>query len=194
MGSFFSYEYPDTELMIDKPVVYVANYKAIYAQNVVDSIALKRIWTSGTKSWFELAKRGLWVEGSADAFGLESLEKFFNQPVVNIDVRNVDIITHSAGAIHWQTKGWKVTPTYTIIPKLDLSLAYEISQADIIFWTSIHQYLQYKDVLKDHVIHMTSSGETGFLLKQHGISPLLFPNIKAFEQWRKYSIPLPSVA
>ncbi len=193
MGSFFSYDYPKAELRIDQPVVYVANYKAIHQPTVFDSIRQKRIWTSGTKSWFELAKRGLWVEGSADAFGLESLEKVFKQPMVNIDARDVDVITHLAGASHWQTKGWKVTPTYTIIAKVDLSLAYEISQADIIFWTSIHQYLQYKDVLKDQVIHMASSGETGFLLKQQGITPLLFPNIKAFEQWRKYSIPLPSV-
>jgi hydroxymethylbilane synthase len=194
MGSFFNYEYLDPCVVIDKPVVYVANYKAVQQPEVLEIIRAKRVWTAGTKTWFELAKQGVWVEGSADATGLESLKQVFSQPIINISTADVHILTHDLGARHWVKKRWRTTPTYSIQKKNNPALEKKLSQAEVIFWTSIHQYLQYKDILKNDVIHLSASGETASLLQQQGIEPVVFPNIKAFEQWRKPAVQLLHVA
>jgi hydroxymethylbilane synthase len=194
MGSFFNYEYLDPCVVIDKPVVYVANYKAVQQKEVVRVIRPKRIWTAGTKTWFELAKQGIWVEGCADALGLESLKTVFSQPVSNIQPADIHVLTHDLGAKHWIQKNWRTTPTYHIYKKENPALEEKIGKAEIIFWTSIHQFLFYKNVLRRDVIHVAASGETASLLKQQGVDPVIFPNIKAFEQWRRSSILLRNVA
>ena len=68
-------------------------------------------------------------------------------------------------------------------------LAKQIAEAEIIFWTSFQQYELYKNVLKENVQHVCPSGETAVLLRAAGIEPIVFPNIKAFQQWKKTFIP-----
>ncbi len=74
MGSFFNYEYSDKTVIVKEQLVYVANYKAAEQKDIVDQLRKKKVWAAGTKTWLELAKKGIWVEGSADAFGLEFLQ------------------------------------------------------------------------------------------------------------------------
>jgi hydroxymethylbilane synthase len=184
MGSFFEYSHSDNELTIEEPVVYISNYKAIRDKSVLEN---KRVWVAGTKTWYELAKLGIWVEGSADAFGLEFLDKAWEMPLVNIRKEDIHIITNEKGAANWQSKGWKASSTYTTKSEPRKELARQIAEADIVFWTSFQQYELYKDVLKQNVQHICPSGETEVLLRAAGIDPLVFPNIKAFQQWRKIS-------
>jgi hypothetical protein len=40
------------------------------------------------------------------------------------------------------------------------------------------------------VQHICPYGETAEQFKAAGINPVIFPNIKAFQQWRQTSIPL----
>ena len=47
----------------------------------------------------------------------------------------------------------------------------QMKKAGAIFWTNIHQYLQFKNVLANDVIHLAPSGETATLLRQEGIDP-----------------------
>lgn len=187
MGGFFITEYQKFNNNIDEPAIYIANYKALRQKEGLENIYSKRIWTSGTKTWIELAKQGLWVEGSADGIGLESLKPVLSQPIVNLTQQDLHVITHSDGAKHWLKKGWKTTSAYSIHKKENPELFQQITRADIIFWTSVHQFLQYKDVLKEKVLHLSPCGETASLLKIHGIDPIIFPTIKSFEQWRKSS-------
>ena len=147
----------------------------------------KRVWAAGTKTWYELAKQGIWVEGCADAFGLEFLEKAWAMPLFNIQKEDVHIITNENGATNWQKKGWKASSTYSTNSQQKPELAKQIAEADIIFWTSFQQYELYKNVLKENVQHVCPSGETAVLLRAAGIEPVVFPNIKAFQQWRKTS-------
>ncbi|HEU5168119.1 MAG TPA: hypothetical protein VFU29_21390, partial [Chitinophagaceae bacterium] len=69
-----------------------------------------------------------------------------------------------------------------------------IGAADAIFWTSFSQYEFYGKYAKPVAKHLCAGGETAELLKQAGIEPIIFPTIKAFEQWRRYSIRSHSVA
>lgn len=191
MGSFFDYTYNYNELQSAAPVVYVSNYKAVQGNNsLVRSLQTKRVWAAGTKTWYELARQGVWVEGCADAFGLEFLEKAWNMPLIGIAKEEVQIVTHEHGAANWRQKGWKATGTYGTISRQKKELAGQLAGADIVFWTSFGQYEIYKDVLKEKVQHACPSGETAVLLRLAGLDPFVFPNSKAFQQWRKTSFRL----
>ena len=187
MGSFFDYAYHTSEVDIQSPVIYISNYKAVQNPALIASLQTRRVWAAGTKTWYELARQGIWVEGCADAFGLEFLVQAWAMPLVNISKDDVQIITNEQGAANWRQKGWNALGTYETISQPKKELATRIAEADIIFWTSFQQYQSYKDVLKENVQHVCPSGETAVLLRSAGLDPLVFPNIKAFQQWRKTS-------
>jgi hydroxymethylbilane synthase len=197
------------ELVFDKPVVFVANYKAIQNSSV-ELLALKSatqrkfnnsnqlgskiILASGTKTWFELAKKGYWVRASADALGFEFLLPSLKMPLLNIKPEEITILTHDSAAERWKAKGYDAVSNYKLISKNDEEIQRSITNADAIFWTSFSQYEFYGKYAKKGVKHLCAGGETAELLKQAGIETVIFPTIKAFEQWRKYSIRSHSVA
>lgn len=194
MGKFFDYEFQDDHSSIEESIVYVANYKAIRRAGLLDQLRSKKVWAAGTKTWFELAKKGIWVEGCADAFGLESLVQPWSMPLFNINRENVALITNTQSVHGWATKGWKVYGTYDFIEKQSPEIVGMIRNADVLFWTSFRQYEQYKDQIKENAIHACPYGETAELLRAAGIEPVVFPNIKAFQQWRQISSRSRSVA
>jgi hydroxymethylbilane synthase len=188
MGRFFQYQYDHEIAKINEPVVYVANYKAAEQKEIIEQLKDKKVWAAGTKTWFELAKRGIWVEGCADAFGLEFLETAWQMPLLDISKKDIAVVTSSEASEIWQSKGWRTYSTYSTAEKHLPEIEQVLKEADIIFWTSYRQYLQYKDVLKENVIHICPYGETAQQFKATGIEPIVFPNIKAFQQWRQTSI------
>ena len=188
MGSFFQYDYNSEVTDIREEIVYVANYKAAGKDDVNNQLQKKRVWAAGTKTWFELAKRGIWVEGSADAFGLEFLLTPWQMPLFNISKEDVAVVTNNQSAKAWQQKGWNTYGTYSTKEKEVPGMAEQIKEADIIFWTNYRQYAQYKNLLKENVQHVCPYGETAEQFKAAGIEPVVFPNIKAFQQWRQISI------
>jgi hypothetical protein len=188
MGSFFLYQYNSEPTPISKAIVYVANYKAAENSAIIQQLQTKQVWAAGTKTWLELAKKGIWVEGSADAFGLEFLLTPWQMPLFNIKKDEVAILTNNASAATWKEKGWKTYGTYDTQEKQLPGIEEQIKEADIIFWTSFRQYVQYKNVIKETVQHVCPYGETAGQFKAAGIEPVIFPNIKAFQQWRQTSI------
>lgn len=185
MGAFFDYRYEPTDITITSPVVFVSNYKAVRQTELIALLQQKRVWTAGTKTWYELSRQGIWIEGCADAFGLEFLQEAWTMPLLSIAKEEVQIITSRQGAANWAEKGWKANGTYTTISKSNPELTRQISRADFVFWTSFQQYESYKDAIKEKVQHACPSGETAVLLRSAGLDPLVFPTIKAFQQWKK---------
>lgn len=194
MKGFFDYDWKDNEIKIEKPVVFVANYKAIQGNTIIKGLSIRKIIASGTKTWFELAKQGYWVTASADALGFEFLLSSLIMPILNIDAKDILILTHEAAAVRWREKGYDAISNYKLLPRNDEAIEQSIAAADAIFWTSFSQYEFYGKYSKSVVQHLCAGGETAELLKQSGIEPVVFPTIKAFEQWRKYSIHSRSVA
>jgi uroporphyrinogen-III synthase len=209
MKGFFDYEWTDQKINFDTPVVFVANYKAIQnssielaehksatqqTHNSSNLPGTKKILASGTKTWFELAKRGYWVTASADALGFEFLLQSLSMPLLNITAEDISILTHEVATERWKNKGYNAVSNYKLIPKHDEEIQRSIAAADAIFWTSFSQFEYYGRFAKPEAIHLSAGGETAELLKQSGIEPVIFPTIKAFEQWRKYSIRSRSVA
>lgn len=194
MGSFFNYEISTDTIEIKETVAYVANYKATEQPDCIQQLQSKKVWASGTKTWFDLAAKGIWVEGCADAFGLEFLQLPWQMPLFGISKQDVAVITNSQSAQGWQSKGWKVYSTYTTTEKYLPEIGNKIKEADIIFWTSYRQYLQYRNVVKEGVQHSCPYGETAEQLKAAGLDPVVFPNIKAFQQWKQTYIRSTSAA
>jgi len=204
MKDFFRYEPIETKADINSSAVFVANYKAVQygstdllqlngpSQGTIDSSSAgdkqKIIIVSGTKTWFELARQGYWVTASADALGYEFLLPSLQMPLLNIKGDDICIITHESAAERWRKKGYEAIGTYRLVPAHNQSVIYSITAADSIFWSSYSQFEFYGKYARPHAKHMCSGGETAELLKQAGIEPILFPTIKAFEQWRKFSI------
>lgn len=187
MGDFFNYQYNDGPVVIAEPVVYIANYKAVKQPELISLLQSKRVWAAGSKTWFELAKQGIWIEGCADAFGLEFIEESWQMPLLKINKHDVSLLTNRESVQLWNEKGWKAHATYSLEEKRDAAVEQKIKQADVIFWTSIRQYEQYKHVVKETAMHSCPYGETASQLKAAGLRVVIFPNIKAFQQWRETS-------
>lgn len=194
MGSFFEYDYSAELIRINEAVVYVANYKAVNEHKLISQLKKKKVWAAGTKTWYELAKKGIWVEGSADAFGLETLIPVWEMPLIGIKKKEVAVITNDQSKANWRQKDWNVYCTYSLLEKQSTVISDQIKEADIIFWTSFRQYQQYKEVLKNNVQHVCPYGETAEQFNAAGLEPVVFPNIKAFQQWRQTSGQLHSAA
>ncbi len=188
MKGFFDYEWLTEEIRIEKPVVFVANYKAIQGEAPPKGLLDKKIIASGTRTWFELAKKGYWVTASADALGFEFIMTSLGMPLLNIGARDILILTHEVAAVRWREKGYDAVSNYKLLPTNDEVIRQSIEAADAIFWTSFSQYEFYGKHAKADAKHLCAGGETAELLRQSGIEPVIFPTIKAFEQWKKYSI------
>lgn len=204
MKDFFHYEWVDDELVIEKPVVFIANYKAVQHRSVelrkyksatqlkinnsTGAGEQKIILASGTKTWFDLAKQGYWVTASADALGFENLLPVLQMPLLRIDSKDICILTHNASAERWKQKGFNAVSNYELVAKQDTLIEEKIAAAKTIFWSSFSQYEYYGKYAKMNATHICAGGETASLLRSVGLEPIVFPTIKSFEQWRTSSI------
>ncbi|MEP6513274.1 MAG: hydroxymethylbilane synthase [Parafilimonas sp.] len=190
MKEFFEYEFLNDAAINEKTeAVFVASHKAVHSASIKRAIEHKRVWVAGTKTWFSLAKQDIWVEGCADGIGLEWLQSLWNTPLNSIEKNDVLILTNTKSSLNWKKDGWKATGSYQLIPVFSKTIADEIAKADILFWTSFQQYTQYKLFVKENAVQCCPAGKTVQLLIKEGIQPIVFPGIKAFNEWRvKYTI------
>jgi porphobilinogen deaminase len=207
MKDFFEYEWLEENIAIEQKVIFIANYKSVQkphlnplrleAEGLSEPLLFfnnKKIFASGTRTWFELAKMGYWVTGSADALGVESFLPSLQMPLFNIMLDDVCILTHNEAAERWKQKGYHAISNYQLVSKKNDTVTSAIASADFLFWSSFSQYNYYKEYIKPGATHLCAGGETAALLKQAGEEPVIFPTIKAFEQWRKAFIRSRSVA
>jgi len=193
MKDFFRYRYlPDEEESDQMPtdeVLFIASHKALHQEALITHASNSRVWVAGTRTWFELAKKGIWVEGGADGLGLETLLECWGEKFINISKEVVNIITNIDSAAHWRQDGWKASGTYQLVPSLTDAITEGLKQAEIVFWTSFQQYQACKSYLKPGVIHASPAGKTATLLRNEGINNLVvFPSIKAFNWWRSRTL------
>ncbi|MES2776714.1 MAG: hydroxymethylbilane synthase [Bacteroidota bacterium] len=194
MKDFFSYQFLDEDAsslqggtpLVDRGqnAVFISSHKAIHSTALVNKIAGKKVWAAGTRTWYELAKKGIWVEGCADGLGLEFLQSTWESPLVKLKRRDIQIITNTSSAHHWIADGWDAAATYELIPKHAEEIQAAINKAPFIFWTSFQQYEQYKTFINDDALHACPAGKTAKLLLAGGLKPFIFPTIKAFTDWR----------
>jgi hypothetical protein len=185
MKDFFNYEWRNSLPEIEQPVVFIANYKAIRSAKEKEILKHKTIIAAGTRTWLELAKQGFWVTAPADGLGFEFLLPSLQMPLLKIKGGDICIITHEEAAERWKQKGYAAMSNYKLAATHNSELINKLAAADFIFWSSYAQYEYYNRYIKPAAVHLCAGGETAALLKENGIEPVIFPTIKAFEQWRK---------
>lgn len=187
MSEFFSYEFLNTSITIEQDIVFVAHHRAV-TDDLVEVLKGKRVWCSGTKTWLELAQKGIWCEGCADGLGFSFLNDVFNTPLVAIPKENIHVLTNAQSEVQWKSEGIKASSTYKLVADMSQAVIDEIKNADVLFWTNYQQYEVAQNFLKKDVVHICPAGRTADLFLQSGINPLVFPNIKTFSAWRKRNI------
>jgi hydroxymethylbilane synthase len=185
MKEFFTYNFLDDAIIDENAALFfISSHKALHSEKIKNSIQQKKVWAAGTRTWYELAKKGFWVEGCADGLGFEFLQPVFKSPLVNISINDIQIITNNLSKTHWLQDGVNATGTYKLSGNLLQEIKNEIAAADIIFWTSYQQYELCKSFIKENVQHVCPAGKTAKLLSAAGVQPIIFPTIKAFNDWR----------
>jgi hydroxymethylbilane synthase len=210
MRDFFDYQhFTLNDLFYDKlkktKTIFVAHHRAASDTTVLDILKSKNsrentkntveernpddfgkgghVWASGTKTWYELAKKGVWIEGCSDGFGFEFLNPVFERPLFKTEKKDILILTNEAAEAHWQPD-YNTASTYRLTDNLSPQIIEEIKTSDAFFWTNYEQYQICKPYLKPNVIHACPSGKTAQLFENEGLTPVLFPNIKAFLVWK----------
>ncbi len=184
MKDFFSYQYLHNSAICETSTsVFISSHKAIHSTELFNVISQKSVWAAGTRTWYALAKKGIWVAGCADGLGMESLQSVWQSPLINITKKNLLIITNKASTLHWKADGWNTAATYELIPEPSATIQEAIRKTDCIFWTSFQQYEMYKDHVQPKTKHLCPAGKTAKLLLAAGCTPVIFPTIKAFLDW-----------
>ena len=104
--------------------------------------------------------------------------------MINIAANDIQIITNDSSKKHWIADGVNAVGTYELTGNLSAAIKNKLAGADIIFWTSFQQYELCKAFIKNNVQHVCPSGKTAKLLQAEGLRPVIFPTIKAFNDWR----------
>jgi hypothetical protein len=186
MKDFFDYDYNEQSFNdIDTDACFVSSHRAVKPEAVKEYMVNKRIWAAGTRTWFQLAQQGTWVEGCADGLGLEWSLSLLQSPLVNLNRQDITILTSHHSRAMWETAGWHTQGVYELNPVFNQAVADEVAAAEILFWTNFQQYEIYKDFVSDNARHCCPCGKTASLFLKAGIQPVVFPTIKAFTQWEK---------
>lgn len=186
MKGFFSYQNFEEAVNLDKfEILFIASHKAVHNTQLLEQLKKKRVWAAGARTWSELAKLGIWVEGCADALGLENALPIMESCPMPVQKQQVCILTNKSSTVHWIRDGWNAIGTYELVPAKSEAIYEIIKEADFLFWTSFQQYEVCKSLVKPGAIHASAAGKTASLLKEQGCNPVVFPTIKAFEYWRK---------
>jgi hydroxymethylbilane synthase len=195
MREFFDYEFYDAAQTfevfknlegLDAPF-FIAHHRAVTAE-MLPILRGSKNWASGTKTWFELAKKGIWVEGCADGFGIDFLKNVWQSPLANIAESDLILLTNEDSALDWQREGRKAIATYRLIPNLSGGLITALQGAEAIFWTSFKQFEACKSFYTEGSLHACPAGKTARKLRELGIEPVVFPSIKAFLEYSKFQI------
>jgi hydroxymethylbilane synthase len=192
MRDFFDYEFYDaakTTAVLQHlagvgNTFFIAHHRAATAETL-DMLRGSKNWASGTKTWFELAKKGIWVEGCADGFGIDFLGNVWESPLLGVSASEIILLTNEDSALDWQREGRKAIATYRLIPNLSDGLIDALRNAEAVFWTSFKQFEAGKTFVTEGVLHGCPAGKTARKLRELGIEPAVFPSIKAFLDYAK---------
>lgn len=148
----------------------------------LDAAAVNRcahLWVPGTATWFELARRGIWVEGCAEGLGFETLADTLAAPMLQLPpLPEWLVLTHEAATGAWA--GNRVLATYAS------RAAGEGPPAGVshIYWHSAAQFAHWRAGLAADVHHACAAGRTAARLREAGVARLtVFPSVHEWRQW-----------
>ena len=174
--------------------------------------ATKRIWAAGVSSWFALAQRGIWVEGSTEGLGAEACATW-QEPVLRLPPPQSWIyLTHSSaasihaaataassaatssrsGSVPLKSGGSTVKPimktvaTYRLEPReVPPEILRRLKSARYLYWSSYSAYEVLVRCLDETqgLHHSCGPGKTAENFESRGIPVTVFPSEKEWSRW-----------
>ncbi|EQC43171.1 hydroxymethylbilane synthase [Bacteriovorax sp. DB6_IX] len=145
------------------------------------------IFTAGTKTWQQLAQKGLWANASCDSLGEAYLENIRNSKTLEIMLganRSLNILTNEEG----YSKYGNILGAYKKeILELSQAEEDELLNCDTFYWTSFSQYQAYTQKYPKIAegFHCCGLGKTLEAFKEREISVRPFSSITEFKNWFK---------
>ena len=167
--------------------VFVAHSRALPA-GAAPALAGRKVWTSGTKSWFALAAQGVWVQGCSEGLGAEAAAQLVAEPVLRLPPPSAwDALTHAAAVEPWQAGSWagaNVIATYSVSDS-ELPEREALAAATHLFWSSTAQFERGRQFVSPTAWHASGPGKTAEHIRASGVRNFLaFPSV---EEWRKWT-------
>ena len=163
--------------------VFIAHSRAL-PDGAASLLGASRVWTSGTRSWFTLAEKGVWVEGCAEGLGFESIRPLLKEAVLQLPaISKWRVLTHKDAEESWNEA--QVVATYSLEPRKEAVEGFS-RQTTHVFWNSGSQFLFLGANVPATAQHSCGPGKTAQLLREKGIRNLtVFPSVKEWRKWLK---------
>ncbi len=181
-GDVFDFELkptgPQEKALLDhESPVFIAHSRAFDHLDCPDALrtAGRRIWVSGTQSWFKLARQGLWIEGSLDGQGFESMGPFIRKALLDFEDKDFTFLSHTQSP---PGPGTVMLPTYSHrfreVPRTFI-------EKDRLYWSSGLPFQELWSRVGPEVfkgkIHACGPGRTAQLIKEKlaeiGMEPVI---------------------
>ncbi|NDG83953.1 MAG: hypothetical protein EBX52_02820, partial [Proteobacteria bacterium] len=148
----------DLDQLDSSNVVFIAHSRAFDFLKPKDALragAGKRIWVSGTRSWFKLAREGVFVEGSLDGQGYDALQTYRAKRLLEFPSAPVLFLSHRESP---EAGGARVIGTYRHEFR---EIPQKFHENDSIYWSSGLPFLLLWDKLGGEI----------FKQKRHACGP-----------------------
>lgn len=171
---------------LDREAVFIAHWRAL-PEGGAAALAGRRVWCSGHKSWFELARQGVWVEGCGESLGAESAAGLLAEPLFRLPpLARWAVLTHEGAESSWQQDSWRGAQVYGTYGLVDAGLpeAEGLAGATHIWWHSAAQFERLHHRAARGAHHASGMGKTAGHIRKAGIASFnAFPSVTEWRQW-----------
>lgn len=166
----------DRKVLKSTTLCFVAHSRALdfMDEETVSLLATKRVWVSGLKSWYKLAAKGIWVEGSVEYLGFEYFQTFKNKLLLRMNDKTA-FLTHAESSVQ-ESETLPIacyTHQFREIPK-------KISESTHLYWSSGLPFSTVWSMLGtpekqafSKKVHASGSGKTAAAIRAQGIEPVV---------------------
>ncbi len=174
----------DREALCSAPAIFLAHADALAGNALPDTA---RCWTSGSQSWAQLARQGVWIEGCADNLGFDAARELLASPVLRLPLLSDWVVTTHRDAVEgWDGSGiGHVIATY----RIDIALNHVVAREELArcthyYWSSARQYRALRDWLPANAQHACGTGKTLRALRAAGLDEVrAFASRREWQAW-----------
>ena len=173
-------------LLAQTQAVFVAHSRALPA-DACDVLQGKRVWTSGSASWFRLAAQGVWVEGCAEGLGAAIAAELTQVAVLRLPAPPAwTVLTHAGAEEGWQDGPWSGSTVLATCESNSAALPDpdSLAQATHVWWSSVSQFERGQSQVQAQAHHASGPGKTAAHIRAAGIRRFTpFPSLAEWQQW-----------
>jgi hypothetical protein len=161
--------------------IFIAHSRAL-PEGIESELSDRRVWTSGTASWWRLAARGVQVEGCAEGLGYDWIASTLAEPVLALPpLSGWQVLSHAGSAEHWPAG--EVIGTYRL-PEVATQSIPSPQRVTHAYWASGSQFRQLWQRLPPAVHHACGPGRTAEVVRAAGVHRLtVFPSVHEWRRW-----------